>query len=355
MVQLVCGCLLAGAMPSNAEDPPADRPPSERWAVILVGIPGDKDHEKLFRKTADAWQEWLTGTLQFEPDHVLVLAGEHGEKKRLAGTTSEAIRTTFTTLSEKLKPDDALWVFTLGHGHYDGKHAWFHVSGRDPSNDDFGRWLAEVRGREQVIWLTHASSGWFVKPLSQPGRIVIAATAADDESNETEFPEALASVAAQPAVKLDEDRDGQVSVAEMFIAVVREVLNRFNSDKRLPTEHAQIDDNGDGRGTEELAEKKDPAESESPAGTPAAAKPPTSKLDGDLARRILIPYRKQLNEPTVNEQQKCGDDSSQNERRTSNFQRRTSNRISIRRWTFDVGCSTFAVIPVHLLLDWHSS
>jgi hypothetical protein len=295
MVQLVCGCFLAGVLSSNGEDPPADKPLPERWAVILVGIPGDKDHERLFHKTADAWNEWLTGTLEFQANHVLVLAGEQGEKKRVSGTTAEAIRTTFATLSEKLRPDDALWVFTLGHGHYDGRHAWFHVVGRDPSNDDFGRWLGEIRCREQVFWLTHASSGWFVKPLSQLGRIVVAATAADDESNETEFPEALATVAAQPAATLDEDRDGKVSVAELFAAVVREVLESFNSDKRLPTEHAQLDDNGDGRGSEELADKNDPAESEPPAG--AAVKPPTSKIDGNLARKTFIPYRKPVNEP----------------------------------------------------------
>ncbi|MGE5193096.1 MAG: hypothetical protein ACM3U2_11405, partial [Deltaproteobacteria bacterium] len=278
MFPSICGCLLAGALSSNIDEPPAEKPPTERWAVIVVGIPGDKDHEKLFRKTADAWQEWLTGMLQFEADHVLVLAGAPAEKKRLAGTTADAIRTTFASLREKLKADDALWVFTLGHGHYDGKHAWFHVAGRDPSNEDFGRWLAEIRCSEQVLWLTHASSGWFVKPLSQPGRIVIAATAADDESNETEFPEALATIAAQPAERLDEDRDGKVSVAETFIAVVREVLSRFNGDKRLPTEHAQIDDNGDGRGTEDLAEKKDPAEAEPRADAPPPAKPPPAKI-----------------------------------------------------------------------------
>lgn len=123
MMPLVCGFLLAAALASEVEDPPADKPPPERWTVILVGIPGDKDHEKLFRKTADAWQEWLTGTLQFEADHVLILTGAPGEKKRLAGTTAEEIRTTFATLNEKLKPDNALWVFTLEHGHYDGKRA----------------------------------------------------------------------------------------------------------------------------------------------------------------------------------------------------------------------------------------
>ena len=284
MLRFVCVCLLAAILSANQE-PPAEKPAGERWAVIVVGIPGDKEHEKLFDKTADAWQEWLTGPLGFNAEHVLLLNGAAAP-----GTTADAIRTTFAELAKKLQPDDGLWVFTLGHGNYDGKHAWFHVAGRDPSNEDFGRWLGEIRCREQVFWLTHASSGWFVKPLSRPGRIVIAATAADDESNETEFPEALATIAGREPATLDADADGNVSVAELFAAVSGEVLRRFKSDNRLPTEHAQLDDNGDGKGTEELTAEKEPADSEPPAGAPPAVKAPAAKIDGDLARKTYLPY-----------------------------------------------------------------
>src|SRR5262249_20070278 len=147
--------------------------------------------------------------------HIVRLPAVSAEKDEApARLTADTIRTTFADLSKKLQADDALWVFTLGHGNYDGKHAWFHVAGRDPAEEDFGRWLSEVRCREQVIWLTQSNSGWFVKPLSKAGRIVIAATAADDESNETEFPHALATVAEQPPETIDADRDGKVSVVE---------------------------------------------------------------------------------------------------------------------------------------------
>jgi hypothetical protein len=291
MLQLVSGCLLVGILSVNLQEPPAEKPAGERWAVIIVGIPGDEQHEKLFDKTAEAWQEWLTGPLGFSDEHVLLLNGAAAP-----GTTADAIRTTFADLAKKLQPADALWVFTLGHGNYDGKRAWFHVAGRDPSNEDFGRWLGEIRCREQVFWLTHASSGWFVKPLSKPGRIVIAATAADDESNETEFPEALATIAGKPVAALDADADGNVSVAELFAALCAEVVLRFKSDNRLPTEHAQLDDNGDGKGSEELAEKKVPEEPEPPAGA-AAAKPPAARTDGDLSRQTFIPYREPVKKP----------------------------------------------------------
>ena len=68
-------------------------------------------------------------------------------------------------------------------------------------------------------------------------------------------------------------------VAELFAAVTREVESRFKSDKRIPTEHAQLDDNGDGKGTEDLF-PKDPPE-------PTA----TLKIDGELAKKSYLPIK----------------------------------------------------------------
>jgi hypothetical protein len=70
MLQLVCACLVAGAISSDRpeaaeENASQDNPEGRRWAVILVGIPGDGAHAALFRKTADAWEKWLIDSLQF--------------------------------------------------------------------------------------------------------------------------------------------------------------------------------------------------------------------------------------------------------------------------------------------------
>jgi hypothetical protein len=297
MVRLVCACLVAGAVSSDRLGPSgdstdADKTAGQRWAVILVGIPGDDMHADLFRKTADAWQEWLTDSLQIPAGQVLRRPAEpapkHAENEPTAAPlTAEMIRTTFADMTRKLGPDDSLWVFTLGHGNYDGKRAWFHVAGRDPSHEDFGRWLSELRCREQVIWLTQASSGWFVKPLSKPGRIVIAASAADDESNETEFPQALAAVIGRPRKTLDVDQDGRLSVAELFTAVVREVAGRFKNDNRLPTEHAQLDDDGDGNGSENILAQANSNDADAAPGAQA----PVAARDGALSRKTILPAK----------------------------------------------------------------
>jgi hypothetical protein len=172
-VLVVCLGLLCAAGRSLAQDAAHDAAKETaeptRWAVIFVGLPGDAEHEELFGETASQLQTWLTGPLQFPQDQVLRPSSEaKPDEQSAAPLTAAVMRSTLAELSMKLKPDDTLWVFTIGHGNYDGKRGWFHVAGPDPSGDDVGRWMAEIRCREQVIWLTQSSSGWFVKPLSRP-------------------------------------------------------------------------------------------------------------------------------------------------------------------------------------------
>jgi hypothetical protein len=199
-------------------------------------------------------------------------------------------------LGSKLRPEDSLWIITLGHGNYDGRQAWFHLAGKDPSPADLGKWLSDMRCRQQVVWLTHSSSGWFIKPLSRPGRIVISATAADDESNETEFPHAWSAVVQRPWQTLDTNQDGAVSVAELLNAVAVEVDQRFKSDNRLPTEHSQLDDNGDGIGTEVTLPPEfgvsfnilDPAKLSNQKA--AFQSRQSLRLDGEQASATLVPH-----------------------------------------------------------------
>lgn len=231
------------------------------WAVICVGLPGDTEYEEAFRGTANLLQSWLVQTLRFPPEQVIRLPAQEltqaqSDARGLPANsvtsplTAERLRVALSDVSSKLMPEDSLWIITLGHGNHDGRQAWFHLAGKDPSAEDFGKWLNDVRCREQIVWLTHSSSGWFIKPLSRPGRIVISATAADDESNATEFPHAFAAVIQRPLLSLDTNQDGALSIVELLNAIAQEVDRRFKSDNRLPTEHSQLDDNGDGLGTE---------------------------------------------------------------------------------------------------------
>src|SRR6185295_14800285 len=80
------------------------------------------------------------------------------------------------------------------------------------------------------------------------GRIVITATRSGQEQNATRFTEFL--IAALGATDADTDQDGRISVLEAFVYANRLTADFYTRAGRLATEHALLEDNGDGVGHE---------------------------------------------------------------------------------------------------------
>ncbi|HEV3261092.1 MAG TPA: hypothetical protein VG013_29845 [Gemmataceae bacterium] len=278
---LLFAAAVALAVVQAAPAPRAGQPAARQaksHALIVVGLPGDTEHDKLFESTARQWRRWLTRDLGFSQADVRVLFGRKGKSGLASGpATRAAIERHVANLKQAMHRDDRLWVFFLGHGDYDGEHASFQLPGPDLRDDHLAKLFAGVRCREQVFWMTTSASGWFLRGLSARGRIVITATAADEEYNETEFPHALAEVSRLSPDRLDANKDGKVSVLELYRYTVAEVGRRFAADRRIPTEHAQLDDNGDGVGTEQ------------PVADGGAGQKSTA--DGRLAARTFLAWK----------------------------------------------------------------
>jgi hypothetical protein len=279
---------------------PAPRVPGARGtkrALILCGHPGDKAHRKPFAESVEKIRDALIERYQFSPDEVHVQFGgpvAEGEGPVLSGVRGQATREEIegeaADLRKALQPEDTLWVIVIGHSHYDGKHSWFNIPGPDINQQEFGKLFAGLECREQVFFLTMPASGYYIKPLAAKGRVVISATEADLEVNETVFPLALAEVLAAPPApaELDVDHDGRLTLFDLYIAIAKNVAERYVSDETLSTEHSQIDDNGDGRGTEVqidyLTEKQGGRlkEGKSP-------QPLRENADGAFSSRIILP------------------------------------------------------------------
>jgi len=101
-----------------------------------------------------------------------------------------------------------------------------------------------------VVFVNTASaSGGFVAALSGKGRTIITATRTDGERNQTRYGEFFAE--ALSTGDADLDKDGRVSVLEAFTWARRRVVESYERDGQLLTEHAVMDDDGDGKGTDE--------------------------------------------------------------------------------------------------------
>ncbi len=227
-----------------------------RQALVVCGLSGDAAHHKLYSETVTKLHEGLTQRLGFAD--VQVLFGDEpvdadAEVIKSAGrATREELEKSVTALRTKLQPDDALWVIVVGHSHYDGKHSWLNLPGPDIHQTDFAKLFADLSAREQVFFMTTPTSGYYVKPLSSKGRVVISATETDWETNETEFPHELARILSAPpeTKELDIDEDGAISLFDLYVTVARNLAQSYVDRELLATEHPLLEDNGDGRGTE---------------------------------------------------------------------------------------------------------
>jgi len=312
--------LLAGQ--SLAQDRPIDdgtastikiTTPGTSRALIICGLLGDADHRKLYGEVVERLYLGLTTHHGFAAENVTLLwsdqipetagpalksarplssteGGESKESGKENGGGREILAATVTELQTALQPDDKLWVFVFGHAHYDGRYSWLNIPGKDIQHIEFGKLFAEVRCREQAYFITSSVSGFFQKPLSAPGRVIITATEPDLEVNETLFPQHLAKTLAEPPSfkELDIDEDGRLTLLDAYLYTCQAVAQEYATNMFVATEHALLDDNGDGKATEVQADYL----SEELGGKLRAGrdKPIRKTGEGALSRRILLDY-----------------------------------------------------------------
>ncbi len=270
-----------------------------RWLLLCCGLPGDNGHRERLTGACEKIYTAAEPVLGVNHAQLRVLAGDKAmqtalqkEGRKVEICTRESVIAATQTLSEQALPDDECWIMLLGHSHlYDGS-SQFNVQGKDFDQTEFAAWVSTLRSQQQVFLLTMPVSGFWIKPLTNDSRIIITATEADLEFTGTEMPYALADVLAGEAEtqKLEDvDGDGNLSILDLYLAVSLETDNRFKSLDRLPTEHAQLDDNGDGRGSE-VQQPYLPVESkDDDAITPERPKPiDVQTLDGFRSRHLFL-------------------------------------------------------------------
>ena len=281
-----------------------------RRAILACGLPGDDEHRALYAGAIEKIAAGLVERCGFEAANVWVRFGVdpvEGDGPALKGSRGLSTLANLTLDAEAIRQvstsEDGLWVIVLGHGHHDGRRSHLNLPGPDPNESAFARLFDGIKAKEQVFFLTTSASGFFLKALAKPGRVAITATEADQEVNETLYPLALADVLTGPPPEADRDKDGSLSVFEMYLAVVADVMRRYVEDELIATEHAQIDDNGDGRGSEPQLRFLPPESGGEVVAEKAKDKPaPTLKPkdDGFLASQIRLDRRTTASPPASN-------------------------------------------------------
>jgi len=250
-----CQVFLAAVLPFVLGGAPRDlaQAAPRTHVLIVTGASGEPRFAQQFHKVATSFR--VAAITRFEiPDSQVIYLAEQTtpDPRTISGrSTREGISQAIDRIAAHASAGDAVFILLIGHGSSDGEVSRFNVPGMDVSDVDFKAYLDKLSGQTVAFVNAASAGGDFVKTLSGKNRIIVSATKSGFERNETLF--AGHFVTAYATDGADTDKDGRVSVLEAFVYARREVQREYEGSNRLQTEHAMLDDDGDG------AARADPA------------------------------------------------------------------------------------------------
>lgn len=269
------GCWVVAMLATRCVSADEARDAASTELTVVVGAAGTNEYQEMFSKWVSQWKQVAENA-----DIPLVTIGESKQD----ASDREILQKRMLAIQQA--KETSHWVILIGHGTHDSRATNFNLRGPDVSAKEFAKWIERQEDAADnssshdsiVIVNCTSSSGPFVNALTGPGRVIVTATQSGSEQNFARFGQYFAD--AMRSMESDLDHDDEVSVLEAFLSASKQTLRFYETEARIATEHALIDDNGDGRGTR----------AETFRGTrPVAKAKEGASIDGNLARRVTLP------------------------------------------------------------------
>jgi len=226
--------------------------------LVITGLGGDPEFREKFSEWGGKLVAAASEKFAIPAENIIYLSEDPATDPRIQGrSTRENVDGAFTSLASTSQPGDYIFVVLIGHGSYTNGESRFNLPGPDLTAEDFALHLDQLSERRVAFANLASASGEFVKTLSGEGRAIVTATRTGRERNETVFGGYFIDAFAGESADLD--RDGRVSLWEAFEFARTEVTREYATSNRIATEHAVLDDNGDGEGSSELVDAVDGA------------------------------------------------------------------------------------------------
>jgi hypothetical protein len=239
---------------------------AQTYLVVVSGLGGEARYRMAFQE----WGSTLVATARDRfaiPAERIVYLTESPELDSAASakSTKVNIEASLDRLAMEVEPDALVVIVLIGHGSAVAGASRINLPGPDMTAEDFAALLARFPSQQIVFANLSSASGEFVSVLSGERRVIVTATKSGLERHESIF--AGHFVDAFAAEGADTDKNERVSLLEAFEYARLEVGRVYESDNRLLTEHALLDDNGDGEGS---------------------AEPSPDSADGSMAAQIFL-------------------------------------------------------------------
>jgi len=212
--------------------------------VIVSGLGGEKKYSDTFTQLAASLADVASKRFGI-PDSEVVWLGEDSVSKRphYRGQSTKAnVERALTQLAVHAGQGDQVAIVLIGHGSGEGEATKISIPGPDLTARDFAQLLGHLTTQKVAFINLTSASGDMLPVLSAPNRVVVTATKSSFERNESHFAQFFVDALTKDVA--DTDKDGRVSLLEAFRYAATETKRLYDSDTRLQTEHAQLDDMG---------------------------------------------------------------------------------------------------------------
>jgi hypothetical protein len=209
--RLALALLLAGALDGAT------------YSVTVAGLGGEAGYEQRF-------VAWARDLARLAPSETLTGAV----------ATRDRLREVLQRIAREATADDDFILTLIGHGTWDGVDYRFNLPGPDITAAELAGLLTAVKAGRQLVVNTTSASGASIEPLKALNRVVIAATKSGTERLVTVFARYWVEALRDPSA--DTDKNESISAAEAFRYATEKTKSFYETQKRLATEHAMMEE-----------------------------------------------------------------------------------------------------------------
>ena len=203
--------------------------------VTVAGLGGEPDYEQRFAAQAAEIEKLLKSDPAAK---VVTLSG--------AGANRAAVVKALEQVGREAKADDAFALILIGHGTFDNTDYKLNLPGPDITAAELAPLLDRIAAGKQLVVNTTSASGASLMLLQRPNRTVITATKSGMEKNAPVFARYWVEAMRDPAA--DSDKNETVTALEAYRYADQKTVAYYETQKRLATEHALLEDVGSGDG-----------------------------------------------------------------------------------------------------------
>ena len=220
-------------------------------ALVATGLGAEPKYQQQFRSLGDRLTKTLTTKYGIPAANIAWLGEDSTNASAMykGRATVQNIMREIDAIGAATKPNEQVLIILIGHGSGQGEDTKFNIPGPDISAKELNTALSRFAAQRVAFLDLTTASGDALAVMSSPNRIVVTATKSAYERNESQFARFFVEALDKDGAA-DVDKDGRVSLLEAYRYAAQETRKSYENDERLLTEHAQLDDDGNGKGSD---------------------------------------------------------------------------------------------------------